>query len=78
MPSLSFLFIVFISNVIGAEVRINSVDKLKKIKDNVDDGTTYSGTTVLLDSDLSSTGRHLNLLVQIPIISVVCLMAKDM
>ena len=58
MPLLPFLFASLTSSVIGAEVRINSVDDFILFKNNVNGGTTYSGTTVLLDSDLSLTDKE--------------------
>ena len=45
------------SAVIGAEVRISNVDEFVEFKDNVNNGKSYSGTTVLLDSDLSLDGK---------------------
>ena len=50
--SFNVLFVSLISNVIGYEVRISSVDGLNQLRDNVNNGATYSGTTVFLDSDL--------------------------
>ena len=43
--------------VIGAELRIRSVDEFIQFKDNVNGGTDYYGTTVFLDSDLSLAGE---------------------
>ena len=37
----------------GVEVRIRSVDEFIRFKNNVNEGTSYSGTTVFLESDLS-------------------------
>ena len=50
---LPFLLVSLINSAIGAKVRISIVDELIQFKDNVNGGTTYSGTTVFLDSDLS-------------------------
>ena len=41
----------------GMEFRITSVDEFVQFKDNVNKGTSYSGTTVFLDSDIDFTGK---------------------
>ena len=46
-----------VNSVIGEELRIRSVDEFVQFKDNVSSGTSYSGTTVFLESDLSFTGK---------------------
>ena len=51
--SFNVLFVSLISNVIGYEVRISSVDGLNQLRDNANNGATYFGTTVFLESDLS-------------------------
>ena len=38
-------------------MKISNVAEFIRFKDNVNDGTSYSGTTVLLDSDLDLTGK---------------------
>lgn len=44
-------------SVIGDDARISSASEFITFLDNIKNGTTYSGTTVLLDSDLSFTGK---------------------
>ena len=44
-------------SALGEEVRITNVDEFIQFKDNVNNGTSYSGTTVFLDSDLSLAGK---------------------
>ena len=56
---LSFGFAFLAGGVIGAELRIRSVDEFIQFKDNVSCGTSYYGTTVFLDSDLSLAGKSL-------------------
>ena len=48
-----FLLVSLISSAIGDEVRISNVGDFILFKDNVNGGTNYEGTTVLLDADLS-------------------------
>ena len=54
---LLFVAAALVNGVIGAELRIKSVDGFIQFKDNVSSGTNYSGTTVFLDSDLDFTGK---------------------
>ena len=56
---MSFLLfsVALVGAVTGEEVRINSVDEFVQFKDSVNSGSTYEGTTVLLDSDLSLDGK---------------------
>ena len=50
-------------SALGADiVRIMSVDEFIQFKDNVNSGTSYSGTTVFLDSDLSLAGKTFELI----------------
>ena len=51
------------------------VDFSKVVNSGAD---TFSGTTVLLDSDLSLAGKNLSQLETLPTISLVCLMDKGM
>ena len=55
MLSLGLAFLA--GSVIGNEVKIMNVDDFIKFKDEVNKGTNYSGTTVLLGSDLSFAGK---------------------
>ena len=50
---LLLLFAAIFCNVIGVEVRVSSVDGFNQLRDNANNGATYFGTTVFLDSDLS-------------------------
>lgn len=43
-------------SVLGAEYRITSASRFTIFANNVNGGNNYSGTTVLLDSDLSLSG----------------------
>ena len=53
----AFAFVLLVNAVVGEEVRITSVDKFIEFKDNVSKGTSYSGMTVFLDSDLPLAGK---------------------
>ena len=48
------------NGVIGAELRITSVDEFIQFKNNVNRGANYSGMTVFLDSDMDFTGKTLD------------------
>ena len=50
---LLLLFVSLTNRVFCDEVWISSAEELVQLKDNVNSGTNYSGTTVFLDSDLS-------------------------
>ena len=53
----AFVFVLLVNTAIGNWVRITSVDEFIEFKDNVDSGTSYYGTTVFLESDLSLAGK---------------------
>ena len=57
MFSILFLFISLIINAIGDGIRISDVGDFAQFKDNVNNRTSYSGTTVFLDSGLSLAGK---------------------
>ena len=57
MP-LSLLFVALVNSIAGNEVRINNVEEFIQFKDNVNSGSSYDGTTVFLDSDLSFAGKE--------------------
>ena len=55
MPTFFFLSLVIASitsSAVGTKVWISSVEEFIQFKDNVNSRTSYSGTTVFLDSDL--------------------------
>ena len=54
---LLFVAVVHLNGAIGGELRIASADDLIEFKGNVNSGTNYSGTTVLLNSDIDFTGK---------------------
>ena len=57
MSFFAFVFCLWFDDVIGAEVRIKTVNEFANFKNNVNKGTTYEGTTVFLDSDIDFTGK---------------------
>ena len=48
---------LFVYSAIGAELRISNVDEFIQFKNKVNSGSTFSGYTVFLDSDLSLSGK---------------------
>ena len=56
--SLLFLLSSLLSTTLGAEIKISNVQGLIELSENVNSGTNYSGTTVLLDSDLDFSGGY--------------------
>ena len=48
---------MWFNNVIGAELRIKNADGFIAFKNDVNNGMSYSGTTVLLDSDIDLSGK---------------------
>ena len=57
LPLPLLLLTSILSVTVKAKLRISSVNEFINFKDSVNGGTNYSGTTVLLDSDLSLTGK---------------------
>ena len=55
---LAFLLLVAAGSVVCTEVRIKRADELTEFSNNVNKGTNYSGTTVLLDSDIDFSGKE--------------------
>ena len=54
--ALSFVVLLLCSTLaIGEEVRITNADELIEFSNNVNNGMNYSGTTVLLGSDIEFT-----------------------
>ena len=59
MLSFISLFLFLITNAIGDEVKISSVNDFIWFKDKVKSGKNYSGTTVFLGSDIDLTRKTL-------------------
>ena len=59
MKLFSFLFL-FLAPALGDSITINDAQGLIKLSNDVSAGTTYSGTTVLLGSDIDFNGIALN------------------
>lgn len=64
VSSSSFLFLSLLLSLLGVSfgnirIGIHSADELIEFSNNVSSGTTYSGTTVFLDSDLMFSGQTL-------------------
>ena len=60
---LSFSVLLQLSSLrhaFGAEITINTAQQLISLSNAVHSGTNYSGTTVLLGSDIDFTGRTMN------------------
>lgn len=59
LKAVSFFQILKFNFALGAELRISSAQDFVEFSNNVNKGSTYSGTTVFVDSDLSFSGRIL-------------------
>lgn len=60
--SLPLLFALCVDFIVGDKIGIHNADELIEFSDNVNNGTTYKGTTVFLDLISISMEYRLNLL----------------
>lgn len=54
--SLPLLFALCVDFIVGDKIGIHNADELIEFSDNVNNGTTYKGTTVFLDFDIDLNG----------------------